>query len=276
MTEVVDRPRPDRQGHALVTGAAGGIGAAMARELAARGYALVLTDLSENNLAPLAADVHSRYGIDVLCIAQDLAAPGGAALLCAKVEEARGEVSVLVNCAGVYANIGDEFARPAAAGKLLSLHVTALTELSLYFGAGMARRGGGYILNLSSISSLFHDPSSLTYGASKNYVRFFSKSLSLELRPKGVVVSCLLPGGVDTGFFANNNVFIPALVRKTLLSAERCAKIALTRMFNGRRLIIPGLSSKAQALLFRIIVRPAFYGLVKKTYEGLKPPIKSD
>lgn len=304
--------------YAIVTGAAGGLGTAFARELASRGYRLILTDRAGKQLQALVGELDKVYpakGADEnsapgrtalpsaiaardsrhIAVVQDLAAPGGAGSLCGKVEALRGvaaargseacggagpginprsadlsRVSVLVNIAGVYANIGDELAEPATAAKLLALHVGALTELCLYFGNRMTKTGGGRILNLSSISSLFHDPSSITYGASKNYVRFFSKSLDLELRPGGVTVSCLMPGGVNTGFFANNNVFIPAMVRKMLLPPEKCAKIALNRMSKGRRLIIPGFSSKVQALLFKVIVRPVFYTFVKKIYGRMK------
>ncbi|TFG64158.1 MAG: SDR family NAD(P)-dependent oxidoreductase [Spirochaetales bacterium] len=261
-----------RRGCALITGAGGGIGAAMAGELALRGWRLLLTDVREKPMAGIADEIAARSGARPILLPQDLAAPGGAAELCGKIAAAGEPVDLLVNSAGIYANLEEEFSNPSLAVKLLSLHVCALTELCLFFGSRMAERGEGWILNIASISSLFHDPSSLTYGASKNYVRFLSESLRLELRRRGVTVSCLVPGGVDTPFFANNNVFIPAMVRKTLLPPERLAKTALDRMFRGRRLIVPGWSGKLQALLFAVIVRPVFYGAVKKTYNRMKQP----
>jgi short-subunit dehydrogenase len=178
-------------------------------------------------------------------------------------------VEVLVNAAGDYLVAPRELEEPQAVASTVTLHVVTPTRLCLLFGRDMIQRGRGFILNVASISALFPDPASMTYGSAKAYLRHFSTVLHCDWKPRGVRVTCVLPGGVRTRLFEESGVFVPPFVRRHLLSPEACAEISLRALFAGRREVIPGGSGKLQALLFRLIVRPETYPVIKRLYSKM-------
>ena len=251
---------------ALVTGGSSGIGRAIARELAARGTDLVLVSERKNELRETRRDLERSHPVRVAVVEADLTAPGGADRVFILCEGRSVRVDVLVNCAGTYANVEDEVGDAASAARLLELHVQSLTKLCLLFGRRMVERNLGYILNVSSISAFFQDPSSLTYGASKRYILSLSKALHASWREHNVKVCCLIPGGVKTGFFRENRVFVPAIVSSLLITPERCAAIGLRALFKGRRRRVAGLAARIHLALFWLMLRPWFYPLAKRAY----------
>ena len=255
---------------ALVTGASSGIGEALAKGLAARGYRLILASENEPELQRVRREIAAGYPVEARILVEDLAAPGAAERLLGRCRELGWPVEVLVNCAGILVPVERELAEPAAAERLLALHVLVPTRLCLEFGAALLERGGGYILNVASISALFPDPSSLTYGPSKRYLMAFSHGLRLAWREHGVRVCCLAPGGVRTPFFAHNEVYVPGMVTAHLYPVEKCAAKALEALFRGRGRLTPGLKAHLDILLFRVLLTPALYGLAKRLYFRLK------
>jgi hypothetical protein len=255
---------------ALVTGGSSGIGRAIARELASRGFDAVLVSERKNELRETQRHIESSGPSCVDLIEADLSAPGGAERVFGFCEAKGVRVDVLVNCAGIYANVEDEIADAASAARLLEIHVQSLTKLCLLFGSRMIERRRGWILNVSSISAFFQDPSSLTYGPSKRYVLSLSKALHASWREHNVKVCCLVPGGVKTGFFSDNRVFVPSIVRSLLITPERCAEIGLRALFGGRRRRIAGLAARVHLALFWLMLRPPFYPLAKRAYFRLK------
>lgn len=253
---------------ALVTGASSGIGEALARALAARGYRLILASENGPELERVRRELASST--QTRALVEDLAEPGAAERLYRRCRELGWPVEVLVNCAGILVNVERELADPASAERLLALHVQVPTRLCLHFGAAMIERRRGYILNVASISALFPDPSSLTYGPSKRYLIAFSESLRLAWREHGVRVCCLVPGGIRTDFFAHNNVYVPGMVTGHLYPADKCAGKALAALFYGRGRITPGLKAHLDVLLFRFLLAPALYGIAKSLYFRLR------
>jgi short-subunit dehydrogenase len=251
---------------ALVTGGSSGIGRAIARELAARGTSLVLVSERKNELREARRDIERSHPVRIEVLEADLSTPGGADRVFRLCEGRSVRVDVLVNCAGTYANVEDEVGDAASAARLLELHVQSLTKLCLLFGRRMIERKLGYILNISSISAFFQDPSSLTYGASKRYILSLSKALHASWRGHNVKVCCLIPGGVKTGFFRKNRVFVPSIVSSLLITPERCAAIGLRALFKGRRRRVAGLAARIHLALFWLMLRPWFYPLAKRAY----------
>ena len=176
---------------ALVTGASSGIGAAIARELHARGATLVLTARRRAQLDALAAELGSAE-----VIAADLGAPGGAASVWSA---ASGKpVDILIN------NAGFGYFRPFAEidwqrdAEMVQLNITALVELSKRF---VAQGTGRYLVNIASIGAYQSVPNMALYAASKAFVRNFSEALHDELRGT-TGVTCICPGGTKTDFHA--------------------------------------------------------------------------
>jgi short-subunit dehydrogenase len=254
---------------ALVTGASSGIGEALAEGLARRGYDLLLVSENTTELRRVRKRLAGAYPVEVRTKVQDLARPDAAEALFSHCGKQAWEVEVLVNSAGDYLVAQRELEEPAAVASTVTLHVLTPTRLCMLFGRDMIRRGRGFILNISSISALFPDPASMTYGPAKAYLHHFSTVLHCDWKSLGVNVTCVLPGGVRTNLFQESGVYVPRFVRRHLLSPEECAAISLRALFRGRRQVIPGTSGKLQALLFRLIVRPVSYSRIKRLYAVL-------
>ncbi|QUJ76998.1 SDR family oxidoreductase [Sulfitobacter albidus] len=218
---------------ALITGASSGIGAEFARYHARRGGDVILTARSADKLDALAEELREAHGITAHVFAVDLGAPGGADDLAAKVDAAGLEVEILINNAGfggqgahVDRDLDDERA-------MIDLNVTALVTLCHHFGGRMAARGKGRILNVSSTAGFMPGPLQAIYFATKAFVKSFSEALDQELRPKGVTVTLLAPGYVETGFADRADLHGTGLVKGGGKSAKSVAKHGYDAMRRG-------------------------------------------
>jgi short-subunit dehydrogenase len=255
---------------ALVTGGSSGLGRAIAAVLAERGYDLVLVSEDGPGLKEAGRQIGYRSRVSVITLKRDLTTSNAAEEVFGYCKAHKLQIDILVNCAGIFTNQEDELDDLRRVSNLLALHVGTLTRLCFLFGKPMIQRRRGYVLNVASISSLFQDPSSMTYGPSKRYVLAFSKSLHSHWRQHNVKVTCVVPGGLKTAFFRSNRIFLPPIAARHLMPADRCARIAVRALFRGRRLVIPGLTAKLHVLLYRTILRPAFYSLLKRKYLAMK------
>ncbi|MBB2900563.1 hypothetical protein FHR75_001351 [Kineococcus radiotolerans] len=185
---------------ALITGASGGIGAGIARALAARGADLVLVARSADKLEALAADLRARHGRDVLVVPLDLSTPGAGA----RVQEALGgrTVDVLVNNAGfgVTGRLA-ETEDPDRLSAMITLNCTTLTDLTARFLPAMVQRRRGAVVNIASMAAYLPAPGFAAYAATKAFVLSLSQALWAETRGTGVRVAALSPTVTDTGFF---------------------------------------------------------------------------
>jgi uncharacterized protein len=246
---------PDLSGKvALVTGASSGIGAAMARQLAAWKCDLVLTARRMDRLQALCGEL-SKAGIKAYGIGEDLVDPGGPRRLHAAAR-AFGPIDILINNAGfgTYQSFADTpWSRHA---ELLQLNVLSLVELTHHFLPELlARPGRAHVLNVASIAAFVAVPYFASYTGSKAYVLGFSESLAAELAGTSVRVTCLCPGGTSTEFSEVAGQTLGKAARASMMSAERCAAIGLRGMLRGRRLVVPGGSNKATHVLSRLMPR---------------------
>jgi short-subunit dehydrogenase len=178
---------------ALITGASSGIGAEFARQLAARGYDLVLVARRGARLEALAAELRSVHGVTVEPLVADLGSEPGVK----SVEERIARLTapdLLVNNAGL--GIGGAFATAELDGQLatVNLHVIASMRLSHAALPGMIARGSGGIINVASLAAFMALPGNVNYCATKAYLVAFSRALAAEVRRKGVRVQALCPG----------------------------------------------------------------------------------
>jgi len=189
----------ERRQRALVTGASAGIGTAFARELARRGYDLVLTARREERLSALAAELRSKHSIEADVVAADLADPETPARLHAQVSKQ--PLDLLVNNAGFA--VGKSFVDTdwSEHERFLQVMIRATTELTHLFVRDMVERKSGYVLQIASVAGLLPGtPSSTLYGASKAYLIRFTESLSAELMGSGVGITAICPGLTETEF----------------------------------------------------------------------------
>jgi short-subunit dehydrogenase len=240
---------------ALVTGASSGLGVAFARQLAAMGANLVITARRADNLAALARELEERHKIAVTVLPLDLSEPGAAEKLHAETEGKGHPVDILINNAGggLHQHFADAPWEKLA--RQIQLNVVALTELTHLFVSAMRKRGAGHILNVASIGAYTPTPTYATYAAGKAFVRDFTEAIAYELRNTPVRVCCLCPGGTLTEFHQASGQTLPAAIRATFMTADRCAAIGLASLFGGRRNVISGLINKLSMFLLRFLPR---------------------
>jgi short-subunit dehydrogenase len=198
------KPWTLRGGVVVLTGAASGIGAALAVNLARRGMHLALVDLNAAGLATTATQAQAA-GVTVSTHAMDIADHAAVAALPAAVLAKHGRITVLVNNAGVA--IGGMFEQVDADDFdwLMSINFGATVRLTRAFLPVLAREDAAQLVNVSSIFGIIAPPGQTAYAASKFAVRGFSESLRHELEMTGspVGVTLVHPGGVRTAISEN-------------------------------------------------------------------------
>jgi uncharacterized protein len=251
----VSLPDPTPDSAALVTGASSGIGAAIARELAARGHTLVLVARRKEKLDELADELSEEFGIRAEAVGCDLGKAASRQRLPARIEALGLEVSVLVNNAGFATGGPFHEADPERELEQVRVLVEAVVALTSAFLPAMVRRGRGAILNVASTAGMQPLPYSAGYSAAKSYVLTFSEALHQEVHGAGVTVTALAPGPVSTEFWdiagwevANGQSFEKAVPRQAWVTAEEAAQAGVKGLEAGRRVVVPGLPIRAAML----------------------------
>lgn len=182
--------------HALVTGAAGGIGSRIAERLAEAGAFVWVTDIDVPGAAAVAARLPQARALTL-----DVTDRASVAAAAAEVAAAHGGLEILVNNAGVGTFGPHESTAPDAFDRLVAVNLTGIYNGVLAFGPLMRGRPGAAMVNLSSVS---HERGGGTmgnvwYGATKAAVVSLTKGLARELGPAGVRVNAIAPSVIDTG-----------------------------------------------------------------------------
>lgn len=191
----------------LITGASAGIGAACAREWAARGWDLILVARRGDRLTALAAELHQAHDCDAVVITEDLSDPLACARLVDAVEARKLVVDGLINNAG-YGVAGTLLSVPwSTHANFLRVLLWAPTELTYRLLPGMQQRGYGRIINVASLAGLVPSTAGHTlYGATKSYLIRYSQSLAQEVRAQGIHVCALCPGFTYSEFHDVNGM----------------------------------------------------------------------
>jgi short-subunit dehydrogenase len=187
----------------LLTGATGGIGAATARALGARGAQLVLTGRRADVLAPLAAETGAQ------AVVADLADPASVDALVA----AAGDVDVVVANAALPSSGELGSFTVEQLDRALAVNLRAPIALAHAFAGTMAARGSGHFVFVNSLSGKTASPGGSVYSATKFGLRGFALGLRQDLAPAGVGVSTVFPGFIrDAGMFADTGAALPGYV----------------------------------------------------------------
>lgn len=190
---------------AVLTGAASGIGAALAPQLAARGCDLALCDINEVGLQRT-AEAAAVHGVKVTAHRLDVADAAAVAALPGEVLAAHGRVSVLINNAGVA--LFGRFEEMSAADFewLMGINFWGVVRMTRAFLPLLRQAPSAHIVNLSSIFGVVAPPGQAAYCAAKFGVRGFSESLRHELAGSSVSLTVVHPGGVATNIARNARV----------------------------------------------------------------------
>ncbi|MEL6288680.1 MAG: 3-oxoacyl-[acyl-carrier-protein] reductase [Pseudomonadota bacterium] len=179
---------------ALVTGASGGIGDAIARTLAAQGVSLAISGTREEKLKELAASI----GGDIKILPCDLADRDAIKQLIKDAEAALGKLDILVNNAGITKDNLMMLLKDDDWDQIISVNLTATFALCRAALRGMMKNRHGRIINISSISGIIGNPGQANYAASKAGMIGMTKSLAREVATRGVTANCIAPGFIKT------------------------------------------------------------------------------
>lgn len=220
--------------YALITGASSGCGYEYARLLAKKGYNLLIVS-NEEAIHDKAQVLREDYPVKVRSLVMDLGRQESAKELYTYCAEHALEVEVLVNNAGVYHD--RDFLNDSEGFNqlIINLHMFTPAMLIYYFGQDMAKRQKGYVLNMCSITANIAVQRLSTYGATKAFLQNFSRSVYIELKDKGVIVTNVTPGAINTGLY-NIRPWLTkmGLVLGYIVQPNYLAKRGLNAMFRGR------------------------------------------
>jgi short-subunit dehydrogenase len=255
----------------VITGASAGIGAALARVFAAHGHDLVIVARREAQLKAVADEIAASgrrrphlMAIDLArwdaggCIAEGLLAHGV-------------EPMAVVNNAG-FGCSGDAAALDREEQiEMIDLNVRAVTDMSLRFVDSLERNHGG-ILNVASIAGFLPGPGMAVYHATKAYVLSFTQALHEEFKPRGIRVTALCPGPVETEFQARAGIARDHFVRPLVRTADRVARDGYDGFVQGRLVVVPGFHNWLATELPRVLPRALMQVLSRA---GQRSPISS-
>lgn len=251
---------------ALVTGAASGMGRIYAVRLARMGYDLVLVDINGRGLeetenmvrAEVAASdkvpVLFKDDFRIITIVQDLSRQNAADMIFDRTQEEGCEMEVLVNNAGVMYCQGIAETSERMLKLIMMLHMNTPLMLCRKYVVGMKERGCGYILNISSLAECMSWPGIGMYGATKRFVKDYSRELRIECQKTGVSVTNAYFGAVDTPLVPLKDS-LRKLARglAVMISPERAVDCALRATFRRRKGVMPGVLNHIFRPLCRIL-----------------------
>ena len=245
---------------ALVTGASSGIGAALARELAARGARLVLTARRRDRLEALAAELAAK-GAETRIVLADLNDPAAPQQIYDTTEGAGLPVDILVNNAGL-GQYGAFYASPIEQElSQVRVNCEAVVRLTRLFVPQMVERRRGWILVVASTASFQPVPYITTYAATKVFDRFFAQGLAAEVGRFGVKVTALCPGPTESEFF---DVAGAGAFKRRVQATPEVARIGIDALLRGRHAVIPNASGRFTAFLTRFLPVPLITRVVER------------
>ncbi|WP_319453395.1 MULTISPECIES: SDR family oxidoreductase [unclassified Mycobacterium] len=265
-------PTPTPTTTALVTGASSGIGADLARELAARGHGVTLVARREDKLRELADELRAAVRVEV--IACDVADPNARAVLFDEVERRGLTVDVLVNNAGIgtLGAVADSTVDREIAQ--VRVNVEAVIDLTTRAVQQMVPRGRGAILNVGSTAGFQPFPGQAGYAATKAFVIAYTEAVRAELAGTGVTVATLNPGPVRTEFLQSagmdERTFAEAFPKFLWMPSRDVAKVGVDALEHDRGSVIAGLPSQVSTRLFQLIPNRFLMPLLVKQHPALK------
>ncbi len=256
-----------KQTTALITGASSGIGEAFARELASRGYDLVLVARRKEKLEDIARKLLKKHSVHIEVIAADFAKEENIE----KVEKCLTEhnITMLVNNAGF--GVHGKFTEINLSRHLdmIHVHVIAVTRLCRLVLPGMIAENKGTIINVSSIAAFNPVSKNLIYSATKNYINFFSRALQKNLSDTDIKVQALCPGFTYTGFHDTeeykqwNRSVIPEFMWMT---ADKVVSLSLKALKKNKLVVVTGFKNR---LLAGLLANRLIFTLITKFFKKL-------
>ena len=250
--------------YAIITGASSGCGYEYARVMASKGYDLLIVS-NEDAIHDKANLLRQEYPVKVISLVRNLGVQEAAKELYDYCHTNGIEVEVLINNAGVYhdrdfLNDSENFNQ-----LIFNLHMHTPAMLMYYFGQDMVARGKGYMLNMCSITADIAVQRLGSYGATKAFLQNFTRSLHIELKTKGVYVTNVTPGAINTGLY-NIRPWLTkmGLILGYIVEPDYLARRGVKAMLKGRaKVSIPGVWN-AILLFFVALIPTGLLRLIRR------------
>ncbi len=239
--------------YALVTGSSRGLGADIARELASRGFNLLLVALPDEDLNSFTTTLADKYGIICKYFETDFTRPESVydvALWAGK----QGKVTILINNAGIGGTRAFDDASPEYIDSIIQTNIRTTSLLTRLMLPELKKNERAYILNISSMASFTPVAYKTVYPASKAFIWSFSRGLYEELRGTPVFVSVIHPGPMKTNSDVTRRIEKQGFFGQMgLIPTAKIARIAVTGLLNNDSLMIPGMVNKLNWVLMKIL-----------------------
>ena len=187
---------------AIVTGAASGMGRAVALALAADGASVAVADVNEALGGNVVAEAEES-GAHAIFVRTDVSRPAESRRLVQQVADEFGGIDILVNCAGVWALEPVEEISEESWDRQFNINLKGAFFCAQAVIPPMLTRGGGKIVSIASVGGLVGFPGAAAYCATKGGLIALTKGLAVELAGRGINVNCVAPGNVETPFNAD-------------------------------------------------------------------------
>ena len=179
---------------ALITGATGGIGRAIAKALHVQGAHVGISGRNEKKLSELADELNER----VCILPADLSKDDAIIDLVKRAEEALGQIDILVNNAGLTRDNLSMRMKDEEWQEVIAVNMSATFKLAKTVQRGMMKRRNGRIINIASVVGVTGNPGQCNYVASKAGMIGWSKAMAQEIASRGITVNCIAPGFIST------------------------------------------------------------------------------
>ncbi len=250
----------------LITGASGGIGLSIARELAKRKNNLLLVARSTDKLQRICRDLEEEYGIKAEYLSEDLSNPLATQTVLEWLRTNAYSVDTLVNNAG-YGVWGRVDSTPAdQLNNMMQLNMNAVVNMCHALLPELKKHPKAYIMNVASTAAYQAVPTLATYAASKAFVVLFTRGLRRELKDTNISVTCVSPGATSTNFIDRAGMeAMRERAEKFSMTPESVGAIAVNGMLNGKAEVLPGFTNWFSVQLTYFV--PKF--ITEKIAEGL-------
>ena len=247
----------------VVTGASSGIGAAIAREMAARGARVTLVARRRGALEEVAAEIGGEVRVE----SADLSKLGDVEALAGRVLADGGPPDVLVHNAGAGRWLAVDETPPGEAAQMMTLPYLAAFELTRALIPAMIERGSGRVVCMTSLAAWTHIRGAAGYSVARWAMRAFASQLREDLRGTGVGVTLIAPSEVDSPYFDNNPGSRERIPRSAVLlgravAPEVVARATVDAVERDRdQVIVP----RRAELIVKLTPKPIFDSLVRRT-----------
>ncbi|MTI32878.1 SDR family NAD(P)-dependent oxidoreductase [Xanthovirga aplysinae] len=256
--------RETKESFALITGASKGLGKAITEELASRKINVITVALEGEGLPEFCDEIKRKYGVKAHYFETNLA-ENDAVYQLAEWATTNFNINILINNAGIGGSAAFDQVSPAYIEAILRVNIRALSLLTRLILPELKNHKEAFILNVASMASFSPIAFKTVYPASKAFVYSFSMGLKEELKDTNVSVSVLHPGPIKTNPEVTKRIEKQGIFGKLgLISVEDLADIAISKLFRGRPLIVPGKINKFNRQLMRFFPRWIQLSLVSR------------